>query len=316
MRVGRLSLTILALALAGCVGTDLVDDVLGPAAGAGRVELTPREAAVELGETVTLQAAYLDGDGRPQADAAFVWTSSSPTTASVSAAGRVDGLAVGQTMIVASSSGVDSEPALITVVAGAVDVARVTVTPAEAQAGPGQALQFFAVAYDLSGAEVPVPGFTWSSSDAVVATVDADGLAATLAPGETRISAATAGVTSLPATLRVFGLSRSGTFVQKPGSGHPVSGTALLAERSDGSLALGFGSSFASAGGPDVRVFLSRVAGVDGQSRDLGRLHSFGGAQSYDVPPGVGLEDFDWVVIHCVPFNITFGYAELGEPVP
>lgn len=62
-------------------------------------------------------------------------------------------------------------------------------------------------------------------------------------------------------------------------------------------------------------MFLSNVLTpgvyVNSQSVDLGSLRSFTGAQSYAVPPGIGINTYDWVVIHCVPFNVTFGYARL-----
>ena len=31
----------------------------------------------------------------------------------------------------------------------------------------------------------------------------------------------------------------------------------------------------------------------------------------YPVPSGIELTDFNCVIVHCVPFNITFGFAEL-----
>lgn len=74
---------------------------------------------------------------------------------------------------------------------------------------------------------------------------------------------------------------------------------------------LNFGSDFSSSNGPGLAVFLSTTSGRNSGSLNLGNLQRNSGNQDYSVSGNVELGDFDWVIIHCVPFNITFGFAEL-----
>ncbi|MGK7944626.1 MAG: DM13 domain-containing protein [Microcystaceae cyanobacterium] len=40
-------------------------------------------------------------------------------------------------------------------------------------------------------------------------------------------------------------------------------------------------------------------------------LESFQGAQRYEIPENVDLDDFESVVIWCRKFNVTFAYSSL-----
>jgi hypothetical protein len=141
--------------------------------------------------------------------------------------------------------------------------------------------------------------------------VSGNGLAIGIKAGRVNIIAAADGVESPAAPLTVLGTSRSGTFTKRPGTSYNVSGTATLEQQSNGSLVLRFGSDFSSSSGPGLEVFLSTTNTVGSNSRNLGRLQRTSGAQSYNVPAGVTLTTYSWVIIHCVPFNVTFGYAQL-----
>lgn len=112
-------------------------------------------------------------------------------------------------------------------------------------------------------------------------------------------------------SMEVTGDSRTGMFVQKPGSSYNVRGTATLEKQGNGNLMLNFGSDFSSSNGPGLAVFLSTTSGRNSGSLNLGNLQRTSGDQDYSVSGNVELGDFDWVIIHCVPFNITFGFAEL-----
>ena len=116
----------------------------------------------------------------------------------------------------------------------------------------------------------------------------------------------------MPGT-EVMGESRTGMFVQKPGTSYNVSGTVTLEKQEDGTLVLHFDNGFSSSNGPGLGVFLSTTDGRNSSSINLGDLQRTSGAQSYPVPKNVELGTFDWVVIHCVPFNVTFGFAKLNR---
>jgi hypothetical protein len=175
----------------------------------------------------------------------------------------------------------------------------------------GGTLQFNAVAQNLSGGVISGRTFSWRSSEATIAGVNANGLATGIKAGRVNIIASVDGIDSPAAPLTILGTARSGTFTKRPGSSYNVSGAATLEQQPNGSLVLKFGDNFSTSNGPGLEVFLSTTNAVGANSRNLGRLQSTSGAQSYNVPAGVTLTTYNWVIIHCVPFNVTFGYAEL-----
>jgi hypothetical protein len=221
------------------------------------------------------------------------------------------GKQAGQTLISARGRGVTSVPAMLTVVADANQVARVIVTPDSGRITVGGTLQFTAVARNLNGDIFSGKTFTWRSSDVTIATVNNSGLATGLIAGEVNIIAMVDGIASPAARLAVLGTSRSGIFTRNPNSSYNVSGAATLEQQPNGSLVLRFGSNFSSSSGPGLEVFLSTTNTVGANSRNLGRLQRTSGEQSYNVPAGITLTTYNWVIIHCVPFNVTFGYAQL-----
>jgi len=298
-----------ALFLAGCVATDLIEEpiMLMPA----RIVVNPSIAAVEVGKTASFQATYYDSLGNRASPVNFQWLSSDPDVASVDANGQVSGKQPGQTRITAKARNISSDPAILTVVADSNQVARVDVTPDSGKLNIGGTLQFTAVARNLNGDILSGKTFSWRSSDAAIATMSNAGLATGVKAGIVNVIATADGVESLPARLAILGTSRSGTFTKRPGTSYNVSGTATLEQRLDGSLVLSFGSDFSSSNGPGLEVFLSTTNAVGSNSLNLGRLQQTSGAQSYNVSAGVTLTTYNWVIIHCVPFNVTFGYAQL-----
>ena len=82
-------------------------------------------------------------------------------------------------------------------------VASVSVAPANASINVGSNFNFSASAIDASGLPQPGVVYAWSSSDPVVATVNASGQAQGLAPGEATIFATAPNGVQGTATLRV-----------------------------------------------------------------------------------------------------------------
>jgi hypothetical protein len=90
--------------------------------------------------------------------------------------------------------------ALSNVAAGATvqtetSISTVVVSPGSADVEIGQTQIFSAEAYDSQGSVVPGVTFTWSSTDASIASVDSAGLAKGLSTGNTEIHAQANGVT-------------------------------------------------------------------------------------------------------------------------
>ncbi len=140
-------------------------------------------------------------------------------------------------------------------------------------------------------------------------------MASALAAGTAQITATVENIASLPVNMEVTSntsaTQRSGTF--RGNSSYNVSGTAVLQQQGN-NLKLIFEDNFRSSNGPQLGVFLAKNApGVltASNSVSLGALKSNAGKQEYNVPAGVKLSDYDFVVVYCIPFNIAFGYAKL-----
>ena len=183
------------LATAAGNGTATVTATSGSASGSATVSVeqsvaavsvTPDTAELVVGDTVRLSAAALDALGNEVAGVPFSWSSGDTLVAVVDAAGLVSGLGQGETTVTASS-GSASGSASVSVTQSA---SSVVLTPAEADIGPGDTLRLVAEAFDANGNAVPGIEFSWSSSDASVASVDVSGLVRGVAEGRAAITAA------------------------------------------------------------------------------------------------------------------------------
>ena len=144
-----------------------------------------------------------------------------------------------------------------------------------------------------------------------MATVDEQGLVTTLMPGIVKIIATSEGIESGPVNLEIFAESRTGSFRPRAGTSYTVKGTAILEQVPGNALQLRFAADFQSSNGPDLNVYLSTADAINSASVKLGQLKSTRGEQVYEVPGYVEMNDVDYVIIHCLPFNVTFGSAPL-----
>ncbi len=294
--------------LAGCIGTDFLEEsasLVDP-----RIEITPEVSAIEIGGALNFQAAYYDSTDAPVATD-FTWASSDDAIASVSQTGDVTGIATGQVRITASAFGISSEQALLTVVGDPNEVAFVEITPADTSVIVRESMQFTAVVRNATRTPLENREITWQLSSDTLATIDATGLVTTTAPGVVEVSATSEGIQSSPIILEIFAASRSGNFRAAPNTSYTVNGKAILEQVSGGGLQLRFDEDFQSSNGPDLNVYLSSESTINANSLLLGQLKSTRGMQTYELPSFVEMNDFDHVVIHCLPFNVTFGSAPL-----
>jgi alpha-tubulin suppressor-like RCC1 family protein len=120
-RSNAVSLVVATLLLGGCGGSDNV----GLEKPVSTVTVTPTTSTVTPGGTVQLQAATKDADGAVLTGRAIAWSSSDNAVATVSAAGRVAGVADGSATITATAEG-QSGSAVITVATGPLEFASVS----------------------------------------------------------------------------------------------------------------------------------------------------------------------------------------------
>lgn len=168
------------------------------------VTVSPAEAMIETGATQQFAAKALTSDGMEIPDAEFTWSSSNDMVATVDANGLATGVGAGEAMITATADSVSGMATLTVTEPPPPEpiVARVTVSPTQAMIETDATQQFSATALTSDGMEIPSAEFTWSSSDEMVATVDADGLATGVGAGAAMITA-TADSVSGTATLTV-----------------------------------------------------------------------------------------------------------------
>ena len=151
------------------------------------VMVTPATAQLgAFGATVQLTAEVRDQNGQAMAGAAVTWASGSAAVATVSGSGLVTAAGNG-TATITATAGSASGIATVTV---AQEVSAVRVSPAADTLLAGDTLRLVAEAFDENGHRVEGAQFTWSSSDASVARVDAAGLVTGVTEGTATITAA------------------------------------------------------------------------------------------------------------------------------
>lgn len=296
------------LLLAACVQTEIIPEMLEP-----ELSVSPATISLSPGAVATLTVTYTDelGDDHPEL---VQWQSAKPLIAEVNNTGLVTANAPGQTWVVARAPNNLTDSVLVTVVQNNNGVARVEIDNAPATLDAGASATLQARAYNMANQELGGQTFVWTSTNSSVLNVDVNGKITGLSAGTAAITAAAAGVKSLPVEIQVLpegGLSRSGQF--SGNSGYSVKGTATL-QQNGNELTLTLGSDFMSGNGPMLGVYLAKTAsgGLNSQnSLKLDNLKSNSGMQVYPVPAGVGLQDYGYVVIYCIPFNVRFGTAML-----
>ena len=291
---------------AGCIGTDFVDEPLGPVPA--RLELSHASLVLLEGENQQLSAQVIASD-ESVLDESVSWRSRNLAVATVDSNGLLMTLGAGQVWIDVLSQSLE-DSLLVTVSVDPEALASVVITSSSMGLSIGDTLQLGVELSNANGVTLSGKMVNWASSHPDICSVDNDGLVTALANGNAVITASSEGLSSLPFPLMVGGdsLSRSGTFQGL--NGYSVEGTATL-ERSADEAAIAFGSDFNSQNGPGLYVYLSPNANNVNGGVNLGKLKATSGAQSYPIPANFDPEDFDHVLVYCQPFGVPFGTAKL-----
>ncbi|MDA8423520.1 MAG: Ig-like domain-containing protein, partial [Nitrospiraceae bacterium] len=177
------------------------------------LSITPTAATIVLGATQQFTAVGVLASGGTHTQdltAYAIWSSSSPTVATVGNTAGSQGLAVsvslGTTLITASFGGATSNPAALTVNAPVLN--SIAVTPSGASLAMGMMQQFTATGTYSDGTTKDITASaTWASSNSQVAIVSnatgSKGMAITLSQGTTVITASLGGITSPAITVTV-----------------------------------------------------------------------------------------------------------------
>jgi len=245
--VARRIIAASLLALAACSGHDGntggATDPASPTAPTVASVAIVGPSTVDVGRTVMLSATARDAASNAVSGKAFTWSSNDATVATVGADGVVSGRALGTATISATADGRTGTQA-ITVTN---PVAAVTIGGTfTVRAGATTALA--ATAHDAAGMALTGLPVSWTSSDAAVATVSADGLVAGVRAGTamisattlTRVATATVTVTPAPPPLLVAGATtlQAGTTTRLTATadGNMITGQPIVWSSSDSSM--------------------------------------------------------------------------------
>ncbi|GEM_PF-1662360 len=304
-----------AVFLFQCIGTDAVDDAndLFPV-----VIKAPTQNSLLVGETLTLSAQRQTMGGEEIPTESFTWTSDNPSVAEVSTQGVVQAVSAGQTRITATVGSSVSDPWLLTVVSDEDEVAQIVVSASKTSLETGETLQLMAQAQNVSEGAVDVSGYTWTSSDESVVTVDATGLATAVGNGSAGITASAEGVASTPFSLVVGAIARTGTF--KGSGSYNADGTATLELNEDGELILTTSEDFQADLALGTFLYLSNstsgsttaTTGVEiaDISADPSGVKTF---NISEINAEIESNTYRYIIILCKPARITFGFADLEE---
>lgn len=150
------------------------DDIIVDPVPVASVEVSPSEATIVVGGSVTLDAITRDADGNVLTDRIIMWSSSATAVATVDETGTVTGAAIGTAVITAVSEGEAGSATITVTQASVVDVA---VWPQSTDLEPGQQAQFY-VAFLMSDGTVVCEPENPSTDPAVLYNAnDVDGCA-------------------------------------------------------------------------------------------------------------------------------------------
>lgn len=159
----------------------------------------------------------------------------------------------------------------------------------------------------------------WNSSAPTILSIEPDGLATGVSVGEAIIyvELSEAGSSILQDSTRVMVGSKT---VEPPvesrvgaietTSFYELEGDFEIAVNSEG-LVIKIADNYkASSTLPGLYIYLSNNPNSISDAVEVGRVTVFSGAHEYDVS-GVGINDFDYVLYYCKPFNVKVGDGEI-----
>lgn len=100
-----------------------------------------------------------------------------------------------------------------------------------------------------------------------------------------------------------------GPFPVKGTTGHPASGDVYVIKNGE-TTTIRY-EDFSTINGPDLKVYLAKDLEAT-EFIDLGRLKATDGDINYEVPAGVNVDEYPYVLTWCVLFSVLFNSAEIS----
>jgi hypothetical protein len=181
----RTTVTVLALALAGCGGPRAM---LAPAPQLVQLRVIPQTSSIALGQTITFSATAVFRDGSEVDETkAAVWKSSTSSVATVDAAGHVQSHSIGTATIQASVNGTAGAATLSV---SAAKLTSIAVTAGNFTLPLGASGQMTATgSYTDASTRDLTNSVSWSSASQQIVSISSSGIAGAKGFGATVISA-------------------------------------------------------------------------------------------------------------------------------
>lgn len=304
-----------------CVGTDEIDDTdllpkeeIKEDVISSKLDITPRSAGVIKGETKQFTATYTVTTNDVDDTKAItpIWKSSNEAVATVDLNGLVTTKAVGFTDISAMYEDLETK-ARVNVVEDTNTVADVIIKmPATTNLKTNKTTQLSAEALNVNMHALSDKIVVWASTDASILSVNQMGVVTALKAGTASIIASVDGIESSNLTFKVVDpiLPKTATF--SGNADYSVSGTATLFYNENDELILELSNDFkVSSFGAAIYVYMSPQSTGVGGGLEISQLTSQGG-KSYNISAisaTTTINTYDYVIIHCKPFNIPFGQS-------
>lgn len=293
-----------------CIGVDYVEDPIDEVNGNTIKFVAPitESLALRVGESFQIDALYCDPYGFEQ-EVLLNWVSRHPEIATVQD-GLVRAVAKGTATVEASYrqaiGGVR-----VTVVDDDEQVASVTIEmPSTTTLTTGQMLSLTATIKNIEGETLTNKNLEWFSENLSLATVSSAGLLTAISPGTVEVHAKSEGVKS---NSLVFTISnavvRTGTF--QSAGGYSTKGTVAV-EQLNGKLRISLSADFTASIAAGTYLYLANAtngATVKVNGLELGQ-YTPTGSKIFETTSAT-LSQYNYVVVLCKPFGVTFGFAQL-----
>lgn len=195
---------------------------------------------------------------------------------------------------------------------------EIRITSAVESLALGESFQFEYTYFNNVGQQESADAI-WTSSDESIIEITTDGLAQSQSAGEVELTVTilqeddtvimnslivTVGEATVVSSATIVGTIRTTTF-------YVLEGTfELLPDGED--LQLNINEDYeASASLPGLYIYLSNNRNSIANAQEIGEVDVFSGAHSYTIEK-TGINDFNYIVYFCKPFNVKVGDAKLN----
>jgi len=183
------------------------------------IQVTPSPVNVAKGQTQQLvaTATYSDGISSPVTNL-VTWGDFDTATATVTSAGLLSAVEVGNTALTATLDGIISNTVNVNVSAAVITAIQVTPSPVNVTKGQTQQLVATATYSDMTSSDIS-SSVTWTPVDTATATVTSAGLLSAVEAGNTTLTATKDSITSNTVNVNVCDLAGTCIDIFDTGSG-------------------------------------------------------------------------------------------------